>query len=122
MKATLEYKDDFLCVVEEKNGATGLAKKWLPVSRTDYTEAQTLHGRPVTSVNQQEGIYVDEEGNVYQLADKGETKPIAVERLPGTEKTEIEVLLEASLRGRKTHDQNGGSKRMHRTNRNNGRE
>ena len=32
--------------------------------------------------------------------DKGETKPIAVEHLPGTEKTELEMLLEASLKGR----------------------
>ena len=85
MKATLEYKDDFLYVVEEKDGATG-AEKWLPVRRADCAEAQTLHGRPVTSINRQEGIYVDEEGNVYQLADKGETKPIAGRASPGTEK------------------------------------
>ena len=82
MKATLEYKEGFLYVVEEKDGATGVAKKWFPVRRADYAEVKTLHGRPVTSVNQREGIYVDEEGNAYQLADKGETKPIAVEPLP----------------------------------------
>ena len=72
MKTTLGYKDDFLYVVEEKDGATGLAKKWLPVRSVDYAEAQTLQGRPVTSVNQEEGVYVDEEGNVYQLSDKGD--------------------------------------------------
>ncbi len=121
MKTTLEYKDDFLYVVEEKDGATGSAKKWLPVRRADYAEAQTLRGRPVTSVNQQEGVYVDEEGNVFQLANKGETKPIEVEHLPGTGKTELEVLLEASLKGRKTNGRNGGSKRMQQKNRNNGR-
>ena len=89
----------FLCVLIE-NGIE--PKKWLPVRRADYAEVQTLLGRPVTSVNLQEGIYVDEEGNVFQLLDKGETKPIEVEHLPGTEKTELEVLLEASLKGKKT--------------------
>src|SRR5271155_4137475 len=100
MKATLEYKDDFLCVVEENDGATEPAQKWLPVHRMDYAAAQTLLGRPVKSGNQHEGIYVDEEGAVYQLADKGETNPIAVEHLPRRE-SELEVLLEASLKGKK---------------------
>src|ERR1039458_1013278 len=106
MKTTLEYKDVFLYVVEEKDGATGPAKKWLPVRRADYAEAQTLLGRPITSVNQQEGVYVDEDGNVFQLADNGETKPIEVEHLPGTDKTELEVLLKASLNGRKANGKN----------------
>ena len=121
MKATLEYKDDFLCVVEEKGTAAGLVREWRAVRKAEHAEVQTLLGRPVTSVNQQEEVYVDEEGNVYPLADKGETKPIEVEHLPGTEKTALEVALEASLNGRKTHGQNGDSKRMQRTNRNNGR-
>src|SRR5208282_2765530 len=121
MKTTLECKDGFLYVVEEKDGATGVARKWFPVRRAECAEAQTLQGRPVTSVNQREGIYVDEEGNVYQLAEKGETKPIEVEHLPGTEKTDAEALPKASLNGRKTNGQNGKSKRMHRKNRNNGR-
>ena len=55
---------------------------------------------------------MDEEGNVYQLMNKGETKPIAVEHLPRTEKTELEVLLEASLNGRKANGQTGGPKRL----------
>jgi len=121
MKATLEYKDDFLYVVEEKDGATGSEKKWLRVRKADYAEAQTLHGRPVTSVNLQEGIYVDDEGNVFQLADKGETKPIAVEHLPGREKTELEVLLEASLNGSKANGQTGRAKRLLKRNRGSGR-
>ena len=120
MRATLEYKDDFLYVVEEKDGATG-AKKWLPVCRADSAEAQTLHGRPVTNINLQEGIYVDEEGNVYQLVDKGETKPIEVEHLPGTEKTELEVLLEASLKGGQANGKNGGAKRLLKKNRSSAR-
>src|ERR1019366_5795969 len=121
MKTTLEYKDDFLYVVEEQDGATGVAKKWFPVRRAECAEAQTLQGRPVTSVNQREGIYVDEEGNVFQLADKGETKPIEVEHLPGTEKTELEVLLEASLRGGQANGKNSGAKRLLKKNRTSGR-
>ena len=121
MKATLEYKDDFLYVVEERDGPTGSAKKWLPVRKVDYAEAQTLHGRPVTSINQQEGVYVDEEGNVFQLLDKGETKPIAVEHLPETEKTELEVILEASLKGRTANGQTVGPKRLLKKNRGGGR-
>ena len=121
MKATLQCKDDVLYVVKEKDGATGVAREWLPVRSANCTEAQTLQGRPVTSVDLHEAIYVDEEGNVFQLLDKGETKPIEVERLPVTDKTEVEVPPVASLNGKKTHGQNGDSKMMQRKNRNNGR-
>jgi hypothetical protein len=100
MSTTLEYKDHLLCVVENKDGPIGTAREWRPVRRAEYAEVQTLLGRPVSLVNQEEGMYVDEDGSVYQLADKGVTKPIAVERLPEGEKTELETLLEASLRGR----------------------
>jgi hypothetical protein len=37
-------------------------------------------GRPVTAANPEEGIYVDEEGNVFQLAEKGGRKPMEVEQ------------------------------------------
>jgi len=60
---------------------------------------------------------VDEEGKVYQLADKGETKPIAVEHLSGTEKTELEVLLEASLKGGQANGKESGAKRLLKKNR-----
>ena len=121
MKATLEYKDDFLCVVEEKDTAAAeLVKEWRTVRKAEHAEVQTRHGRPITSVNRGEGIYVDEEGNVYQLADKGEAKPIAVERLPGREKSELEALLKASLQSRKEPESNTNSKRVHRRARTNG--
>jgi hypothetical protein len=51
----------------------------------------------------EEGLYVDEEGNVFRLLDKGETKPIEVEHVPVREKTGLEVLLEASLEEKKPH-------------------
>ena len=43
----------------------------------------TLVGRLLTEVDPTEGIYVDEEGTVYQLAGNGETKPILIEETPG---------------------------------------
>jgi hypothetical protein len=84
-------------------------------------EVATLVGRPVKQVEPDEGLFVDEEGNVYRLAEKGETKPIAVEHLPDREKTELEVLLEASLKGEKKPEPNGDSKRVNRKIRNSGR-
>ena len=45
---------------------------------------------------------MDEEGNVFQLLDKGETKPIEVEHVPVKEKTEIEVLARGFLERRET--------------------
>jgi len=101
MKATLEYRNEFLCVAVENDSATRFVAEWKPVRRAEYAEVRTLLGRPVTSIDQREGIYIDEEGNVYQLMDKGETKPIAVEDLSAEEKSELEVLLEASLNGRR---------------------
>ena len=91
MKNVLDYRSNFLCVLSEFGlqicRTTGtLVKEWYPVRPTEEVEVRALVGRPVTSVNQQEGLYVDEEGNVFQLLDKGETKPIEVEHLPGGRK------------------------------------
>jgi hypothetical protein len=118
MSSSLDYRNRFLCVFVE-NGIE--AKEWYPVREADRAEVQILCGRPVTKISSAEGIYVDEEGNVFQLMDKGETKAIEVEHLPGTGKPEVEVLPKASSNGRKTNGQNGESKRMQRKNRNNGR-
>ena len=126
MQTKLDYKRDFLCVLSEfespneKNSCT-LVKEWYPVHPTEEVEVRALVGRPVTATDSEEGLYVDEEGNVFQLLDKGETKPIEVEHLPGREKTELEVLLEASLKEEKMHGQNGDSKKMQPKNRTNGR-
>jgi hypothetical protein len=53
---------------------------------------------------------VDKDANVYELADKGPTKAMAVEHLAGPEKTEVEVLLEASLKEEKNPEPKGSSK------------
>jgi len=58
-----------------------------------------LCGLPLTSMNPKEGIYVDEEGNVFQLANRGGTKPLEVQQLAAEGKSELEALLEASLNG-----------------------
>jgi hypothetical protein len=100
----------------------GLTPLYRPNTSTNRIEprTKTLLGGPVTSINFEEGIYVDKERNVDQLTDKGGTKPIAVEHLPGRDKTELEVLLEASLKGGKGAEPDGDSKRTHRKIRNNG--
>jgi hypothetical protein len=95
VKALIEVRGGLLFVRQEQNGS----QAWLPVRKADDAEAQTLNNRPVTLVDSTEGIYVDEEGNVYQLMDKGATKPIAVEKLEEPERTELETLLAASLAG-----------------------
>jgi hypothetical protein len=118
MRGSLDYRDGLLCVLIE-NGIE--PKKWFPIHPTEEVEARALMGRPVTVTDSEEGIYVDEEGNVFQLLNKGETKPIEIEHLPGGEETEREQL-NASSNEKKPHGQNGDSKRVQRKNRNNGRE
>jgi hypothetical protein len=84
----------------------------------EEAEALALVGRPVTAADSEEGIYVDEDGNVYQLADKSETKPIDFEQhLSRTEKTELELLLSASLKGGEANGKNNGVKRLSKKNR-----
>jgi len=97
----LAYREGFLCLLVERRPTEGseptTAKLWYPVRVATEAEIQTLLGRPVTEVDPKEGIYVDEEGTVYQLAEKGDTKPIAVEETPA-EGEELEQLLAASLK------------------------
>ena len=128
MKSILDYRDGHLCILNESEldgpvpgGRFGTAREWYAVREAPEVEVATLIGRPVKHVEPDKGLYVDEEGNVYQLADKGETKPIEVEHLPGREQTELEQLLEASLNGRKADGQNGGRKRLLKRSRSSGR-
>ena len=121
MKTSLDYRKDFLCVLAESEAPDGLLiREWYPVHPAEEAEARALVGRQVTATDSEEAIYVDEEGNVFQLLDKAETKPIDVERLPATEKTELEVQLEASLNGRKANTRTGGPKRLLRDKRSSG--
>ncbi len=79
-----------------------MLRLWYPIRDAEKAEVGSLLGRPVTEVDVKEGIYVDEEGTVFQLAGKGETKPILVEETPVN--GELEQLLAASLKNGKTPD------------------
>jgi hypothetical protein len=118
VNTTLDYRNTFLCICSDDGVQQ---KRWFPVIKAEHSEVRSLLGRPVLQIDQQRGSYVDEEGNVFQLLNKGETEPIEVEQLGATENSELEVLLEASLKERKTRKLNGDSKRMRPKNRNNGR-
>ena len=80
MNTNLDYRNSFLCVLTDD----GIDQKcWFPVFKAEHSEVLSLLGRSVTQLHQRKGTYVDEEGNMFQLLNKGETKPIEVERLPG---------------------------------------
>jgi hypothetical protein len=51
MKTTVENKDDFLCVVDEKDRLHRLVTPWRPIRKAEYAEVQTLLGRPFTIVD-----------------------------------------------------------------------
>ncbi len=110
-RTTLAYRNGFLCVLGECGSTEGsepiMAKLWYPVREAQEAEVRTLLGRPVAEVDPKEGIYVDEEGTVYQLSEKGETEPMVVEEIPG-EGGQLAELLAASLK-------NGDSSRHERT-------
>src|ERR1700730_10134268 len=80
----LNYKKAFLCVLREFEISKGprsavLVREWHAVRAAEEAEVRTLVGRPVTEANSNEGIYIDEEGNVFQLAEKGRSKPMEIE-------------------------------------------
>ncbi len=107
----LAYREGLLCVLGERGSTRDSqptrAKLWYPIRAAEEAEVRTLLGRAVAEVDPKEGIYVDEEGTVYQLAEKGETEPMAVEEISG-EGAELEQLLAASIK-------NGNSSRQVRT-------
>ena len=123
MKSSLDYLNGHLCVLNESEVSAssscspGSIREWYAVRETAEAEVATLVGRPVTRVESEEGLYVDEDGCAYQLLNKGKTKPIAVELLPGTEKTELEVLLETSLQGGQANGKTGNAKPLLKKNR-----
>jgi hypothetical protein len=98
MKTSLDYRKNFLCVLAEWRDFDGsVAQEWFPVRKADQTEAQALVGRPVTPVDSGEGIYLDGQGNAFQLASGAKTKPLEVERVAAEPHGDLTALLEASL-------------------------
>src|SRR5208282_4167235 len=89
MKSTLDYLNGHLCILNESErgasssgGAPGSIREWYAVREAAEAEVATLVGRPVTRVESEEGLYVDEDGNPYQLAQLGKGKPLAVNITP----------------------------------------
>jgi hypothetical protein len=110
MKTILDHRKNFLCVLTESEVSDGqrgavLVREWRPVHTAEEAEVRTLVGCPVTQVSSEEGIYVDEEGNVFQLAEKGRSKPmkveqVALEREPAGADTQTSVSGRAPKEGR----------------------
>ena len=89
MKSNLDYLNGHLCILNESEpGASspgappGNIREWYAVREAAEAEVATLLGRPVTRVESEEGLYVDEDGNPYQLAQLGKGKPLAVKITP----------------------------------------
>jgi ERF superfamily len=97
----LAFKDGMLCVVAERANPDrpnqSPLKLWYPIREAQEAELSGLIGRSVTEVDEKEGIYVDEEGAVFQLAGKGDTKPILDNHEQG-DGGGLEQLLSASLK------------------------
>jgi hypothetical protein len=133
MKASLDHKKGFLCVLTEFETSDGprgvvLVREWHPVHAAEEAEVRTLVGRPVTEADSDEGIYIDEEGNVFQLAEKGRSKPMEIER-SALEREPAGADLQTSVNGRAPKESksseevpnNGGKVRKERTPRRNGK-
>jgi len=128
MKSALDYRDGRLCILNEfeQRGRTSdspikLVREWYSLREVAEAEAAALIGRPVKRVDSAEGLYVDEDGEAYQVRREGGGQPFVVEHLPGGEKTELESLLEASLKGGQANGKNNGAKPLSKKSRSNGR-
>jgi ERF superfamily len=89
MKSTLEYRNGHLCVLNRSKLSPknpefplGTLCEWYPVKEATEDEAAMLVRRTLITVEPDEGLYVDEEGNPYQLSERGRTRPVAVEMTP----------------------------------------
>ena len=101
IRTSLAYKNGFFCVLAQRRSTEGLqptvVKLWYPIREVEEAEVRTLLGRPLAEVDSKEGVYLDEEGTVFQLAERGETQPMVTEEIPA-EGGELEQLLAASLK------------------------
>ena len=99
MKISLDHKKDHLCVlfeteVQDRPHAASNLKAWYPVYPADRAEVASLLGRPLNRTDPEAGLFVDEEGNSYQLAEKARTAPLEIE----TEPVELEQSVAANGR------------------------
>lgn len=81
----LGYYRGWLCIVTEGASEAGSSEartmRWWPVEKMARFEATSFLGCSVTLIDQTEGLYLDEEGNVHRLKEKSQTKPIREERV-----------------------------------------
>ena len=67
MDFSLEYHRGFLCVLVDKRARIVTAagpvriRKWFPIREAEQEEVVGLVGRPLTLVDEREGLYVDED-------------------------------------------------------------
>ena len=84
MEATLDWRKDSLCVRVTSEILDGLKNRsavtqWFPLYSAAEEEVRALVGRPLAATSLAEGLYADEDGNVYQLPNKAATRAIDVE-------------------------------------------
>jgi len=99
MKTSLGYRKNFLCVVIESRARGGsLIRKWYPIREANLAEVRPLLGRELVAANSRQGVYTDQEGNVFQLASSAEAKPVEVECAAMQRAGDLAHLLKGSLR------------------------
>jgi ERF superfamily len=84
-QSRLEARDGVLCIVVETPFSAGASeasspgmRQWFRIEEPDANPA-LVAGRPVRSIDPQQGLFIDEEGNSYRLAGGGQAKPDHVE-------------------------------------------
>ena len=85
MDFSLEYHRGFLCVLVDKRARIVTAagpvriRKWFPIREAEQEEVMGLVGRPLTLVDEREGLYVDECGEAFSLLAGKDTEALEVE-------------------------------------------
>src|SRR5690242_20537196 len=87
-QSRLEARDGILCIVVETPFRAGASeasslgmRQWFRVEEPDGDPA-LVAGRPVRSIDPQEVLFIDEEGNSYRLAGGGHAEPLHAEVIP----------------------------------------
>src|ERR1700740_3262548 len=88
-QSRLEVRDGVLCIVVEtpfsacaSQASSPGMRQWFRVEEPDANPA-SVAGRPVRSIDPQQGLFIDEEGNSYRLAGGGAAQPHHPEGLTG---------------------------------------
>ena len=85
MDLRLDYRNGFLCVLIDKAvpivtvAGPVRIRKWFPIREAGAEEMIGLVGRPLSIVDEAAGLYLDDSGEPYRLAQEGKTEAIGVE-------------------------------------------